>query len=246
MKFVNGYARGFKKILTNKSAALVLVAYQLRNWEAAITNAFLSDYMNVYQNDQTADGKLNKTLYPTLVAGATLTGPLFANFITLILIGCLGSDNPMAIPYVCMMRCMICVPCVYLIFILNKTFWFSIGGLFGRQLLSLGYTAPSILMLQNVVDEDVKSLSYGLFSLLQDIDNSVATFTAGSLKSKLKLDSHEKPAEFGQMLGYNGIITTMLAIIFYYLAGQQERLKQSKLIDKGEITIQQVRANAII
>jgi hypothetical protein len=89
--------------------------------------------MNNFTDDPTSESEvLNKKLYPALVAGATLTGPLFSNFTTLILISMIGSDNPMAIPYVCMLRCFIAIPSEYLIFMLNENFYYSIGGLYMR------------------------------------------------------------------------------------------------------------------
>ena len=105
----------------------------LRNWEASTTNAYLSDYMKNFQdNPEDSEEVRYKELYPTIVAGATLTGPLLSNFTTLMLIKMIGSDNPMAIPYVCILRMVIAIPSVYCIFILNKGFWFSIGGLYVR------------------------------------------------------------------------------------------------------------------
>lgn len=86
-------------------------------------------------------------LYPKLVGGVALFGPIFSNFTTLILINLIGSDNPMAIPYVCMLRQLMAIPAIYGLFLMNKNFWYSIGGFYIRQIFTLGYTAPTILML---------------------------------------------------------------------------------------------------
>ena len=62
------------------------------------------------------------------------------------------------------------IPAIYFLFMCNKGFWFSIAGIIIRNLLSLGYYAPTLLMFQNVLDDDVKNIAFGIFSLFIDLD----------------------------------------------------------------------------
>lgn len=76
-----------------------------------------------------------------------MIGPMFCNWSTYLLIKMIGEENSMAIPYVCMLRMVMTIPSMFFLWIADLGFWFSISGLIMRQMFSLGYIAPTILML---------------------------------------------------------------------------------------------------
>ena len=171
--------------MTNKSALFCILGVICRTFETSVTYGFITDFMKKYFDDPKPEEEHHKQIYPLVCGFASTIGPMFGNWSTYILIKMIGEENPMAIPYVCMFRMLMTLPSMYLLWLANYGFWFSMSGFILRQTLSLGYTAPTILMLQNVVDEDVKNLAIGLFSLFLDLDMSVGTAVTGYLKTEL-------------------------------------------------------------
>ena len=134
--------------MTNKSAALLIIGFCLRNFEIAVTYGFMTDYIKHYFDDPKIPAEQGyKQVYPIICGISSIIGPIFGNWSTYKIIKIIGEDNPMAIPYVCIFRLVITIPSVFLLFLIDKGFWVSISGFVLRQMFSLGQIAPTILML---------------------------------------------------------------------------------------------------
>ena len=117
---MNEYRVGFKKIFTNVAASLVLFGIVLRIWETAITSYFMTNYFKVYtaHNDAFSpkQNQLYADSYGPLVSTAVLLGSVLSNVMSGFIISLFDDDNPMTIPYVCAVRHLIDLPCLYMIF----------------------------------------------------------------------------------------------------------------------------------
>ena len=119
--------------MTNKSAAFLIIAILCRNLEASVTNTYITDFMTAYMDSPSQPDEVrNKRIYPVICSIASMVGPMFCNWSTYLLIKIIGEDNPMAIPFVCMFRMSMTIPAMYLLFLSNSGFWFSISGLIVR------------------------------------------------------------------------------------------------------------------
>ena len=166
-KLLNEYAIGFKKIFTNKAATFIMFGALLKSWDTAINQSFLSDFMKSYTNDINDPSEvLNKQLYPSLVSGAELVGGFTANLSSAALIDLFAVDDPLAIPKVIVIKELICLPSMYMMYLIPDQFWWSIGGYYLKQSLGQGWKTPAILMLKSVVDPEIVSLLIGIFLFL--------------------------------------------------------------------------------
>ena len=122
--------------MLNKSAAFLILAMLCRNLEASVTNTYLSDFMKAYFDDPTIpEEQRNKSIYPIICSIVSISGPMFCNWSTYLMIRLIGEENPMAIPYVCMFRMSMTIPSMCLLWLTNSPsngFWLSITGFIMR------------------------------------------------------------------------------------------------------------------
>ena len=113
-----------------------MIGALLKSWDTAINQSFLSDFMKSYTHDVNDPQQvLQKKLYPSLVSGAELVGGFAANLSSALLIKMFAVDDPMAIPKVIVIKQAICLPAMYMMYLIKGQFWWSISGYYLKQSL---------------------------------------------------------------------------------------------------------------
>lgn len=218
----------------------------LKSWDTAINQSFLSDFMKSYTNDINDPSEiLNKQLYPSLVSGAELVGGFTANLSSAALINLFAVDDPLAIPKVIVIKELICLPSMYMMYLIPDQFWWSIGGYYLKQSLGQGWKTPAILMLKSVVDPEVVSLLIGIFLFLTKIDFSVAIAVFGSIKKSKNLNEND-PENFGKWISIVCMIPLGLSVPVFYLAGVFLQQKQEAEILRGKITRTKIKRQTLV
>lgn len=68
-----------------------------------------------------------------------------------------------------------------LVFLIHSNFYFSMAMLFLENLLSEGWMAPCIAMIQTVIDVKYKAVSVGVFFFATSIAQTLAAVVLGQL-----------------------------------------------------------------
>ncbi|MFM7857491.1 MAG: hypothetical protein ACKO96_37605 [Flammeovirgaceae bacterium] len=114
---------------------------------------------------------------------------------------------------------MVGVPCFLLIFLIHSNFYVALGILFLKNLLSDGWMALSIAMIQTVIDVKYKLSPLRCFSSLQPYRRRFAAVVMGEILTKVELKS-EKIEELGLVLANFTAVPCLLASYCFYKCGK--------------------------
>jgi hypothetical protein len=121
--------------------------------------------------------------------------------------------------HVCTFLSFMGVPCFLLIFLIHSNFYVALGILFLQNLLSEGWMAPSIAMIQTVIDVKYKAVSVAVFFFATAISQTIAAVVLGEIITKFELNS-DKIGELGLVLALFTAGPCLLASYCFYKCGK--------------------------
>jgi len=140
---MKSYKSGFKTIFTNLTASLIILGMLFRLFETSLSGTYMTKSFEVYTSvDVSYTNKYS--LYSSI---AILVGALASNLLSIFLVEFLGEENPMTIPYVCIIRNLFDIIALYMMFWVQDSFSVSIIGFYIQQILGEGWFTPALLML---------------------------------------------------------------------------------------------------
>lgn len=150
-----------------------------RFWQMTVISFYCVTYFNYY-NRMNLFGVLNAVvilaggLTSSLVAGKISDKYESVNYRTKSIIA--TALSAMGVPLFC------------ILFLNHSNFYFSLTVLFFENLLSEGWMAPCIAMIQTVIDIKYKAVSVGVFFFATAMSQTIATVVLGQLVAAGQLD----------------------------------------------------------
>lgn len=88
--------------------------------------------------------------------------------------------NYRAKSYITSLMCLLCAPLCALCFLVQTSFYFSMGMFFLIYLLSEGWMGPSVAMIQQVVPVEIKAMVIAIFFCCITLSGTVASILVGA------------------------------------------------------------------
>jgi len=110
-------------------------------------------------------------------------------------------------------------------------------------IFSMGWCPLAILMLQQIVDPSIISISVAIFLFIQNVINAISAKIMGDLCGEVPIyvdyDKNLTTA-FGGLMTFMTALPALLSIPFFAIAGYQLRSKKRAMIISGQITKEQL------
>lgn len=145
---------GLLSLIKNPCTRWIMLGGSLRFWQSTVISFYCIKYFAYFDQSE---------LFGILNAVAILFGGLTSSLVAGYISDKYEDKNDRTKSYVCTALSLIGVPMFALIFLIHKNFYFCIGMLFLENLLCEGWMAPSIAIIQTVIDVKYKAVSVGVF-----------------------------------------------------------------------------------
>jgi hypothetical protein len=119
---------------------------------------------------------------------------------------------------VCSLLSLMGAPLFCMIFLIHSNFYFGIGMLFLENLCAEGWMAPSIAMIQTVIDVKYKAVSVGVFFFATSITSACAAVVLGQLITAFNLNQ-DTITELGYVLAFNTAVPCIIASFCFWKCG---------------------------
>ena len=110
------------------------------------------------------------------------------------------------------------------------------GGIYGEYFFAKGWTSPTVLMLQTVVDPSIKGITVAMFLFFSTVVGAIAPIVFGIFYKKYDASPHRHPDILGNLMSVMTIIPCAISIPLFLIAGLKYRkVKLAKDMVKIEI-----------
>ena len=93
-----------------------------------------------------------------------------------------------------------------------------------------GWIASAIYILQTTSDPSVKNLSVASFMFVQNVINTLSSFSVGKLSAYLKVNPISTPHQYGDLITLLSVGPCIMSIPFFIISG----LKMRKLLSEDK------------
>ena len=115
----------------------------------------------------------------------------------------------------------IAIPCLYVTFVLQPSFWACAGSLIIDMTFSNQYLTLSVSMKNNILPSHLQGTGVAILFFCLNISGIISLFVLGAFTKGISADN----PKFGEMLGWISIASCAASIPFYIFAGLQYEKK---------------------
>ena len=136
-----------------------------------------------------------------------------------------GGNRYRMLGFIIVFGTIISIPTHYVTFILQPSFWACAGSLILDMAAGNHFFTLSISMMNNILPAHLQGTGVAIFLFSMNISAIVSQFVLGALTNGIKDNS-----EFGKMLGWISIVSSLVSIPFYILASlkYEKKLRDNK------------------